>query len=140
MTPPIFVDTSYVFALFNERDQWHDTAMRLQKQLSNERHRLITTEFVLVEVGDGMSAVTLRERSASIISGLLTSELVDVVAASTDLLNRSLDLFSSRKDKSWGLTDCSSFVVMREHGVTNALTMDDHFRQAGFNILMHHPA
>jgi predicted nucleic acid-binding protein len=51
-------------------------------------------------------------------------------------LQRGFDLFSKRPDKEWSLTDCISFVVMQEHGVTDALTTDRHFAQAGFTMLL----
>jgi len=132
----IFLDTSYVYALLNTRDQWHEVALELQFLLAKENQKLLTTEFVLMEIGDGMSRVRLRERAALIIRGLRQSELVNVIPASTELLERSLMLYESRPDKSWGLTDSSSFIVMKDLGITDALTADDHFRQAGFNALM----
>lgn len=58
------------------------------------------------------------------------------LSPSGDLYAQAFKLFSERTDKEWGLVDCVSFVVMRERGITDALTSDDHFRQAGFNALM----
>jgi len=54
----------------------------------------------------------------------------------TSLLNRALDLYGSRSDKEWGLTDCVSFVVMEEQGISLALSTDVHFKQAGFKPLL----
>ena len=45
-------------------------------------------------------------------------------------------MHKERSDKSWSLTDCISFVVMGEHGITDALTGDRHFEQAGFRALL----
>jgi predicted nucleic acid-binding protein len=45
-------------------------------------------------------------------------------------------LYRSRLDKEWGLTDCISFIVMEQRGITKALTTDLHFQQAGFAVLM----
>jgi predicted nucleic acid-binding protein len=56
--------------------------------------------------------------------------------ASTTLLAQSLRLFSQRPDKEWGLTDCSSFVIMQQKGLYAALTADHHFEQAGFLPLL----
>lgn len=56
---------------------------------------------------------------------------------SFDLIERAFALYRARPDKEWGLTDCVSFVVMNDGGLTEALTSDEHFRQAGFNALLH---
>jgi len=59
-----------------------------------------------------------------------------VVPLSEALFRQSFDLYRQRLDKEWGLTDCISFVVMQERGITEALTADHHFRQAGFLALL----
>jgi predicted nucleic acid-binding protein len=59
-----------------------------------------------------------------------------VVPPSTELFEAGIDLYSRRPDKEWSLTDCISFVVMQERGITEALTGDYHFVQAGFSILL----
>jgi predicted nucleic acid-binding protein len=61
---------------------------------------------------------------------------VTFVPATDDLFRKGFDLFSSRSDKSWTLTDCISFIVMEEAGLTEALTGDRHFVQAGFEALL----
>jgi hypothetical protein len=40
----------------------------------------------------------------------------------------------ARPDKEWSLTDCISFVAMNERNITDALTSDHHFEQAGFEF------
>jgi len=55
---------------------------------------------------------------------------------STELLDRALYFYDSRQDKTWGLTDCISFIVVRDQKLTAALTGDQHFQQAGFRALM----
>jgi len=47
-----------------------------------------------------------------------------------------VELYAERPDKGWSLTDCISFVVMRQQGITQALTGDHHFEQAGFTALL----
>jgi hypothetical protein len=61
---------------------------------------------------------------------------VQIVPASTVLMDDGLDLFAKRPDKGWGLSDCISFVVMRRDGLRDALTADHHFEQAGFRALL----
>jgi hypothetical protein len=59
-----------------------------------------------------------------------------IVSVDTVLLKRGLTLYQERKDKSWGLTDCISFIVMGDQQLTDALTADIHFVQAGFRALL----
>jgi predicted nucleic acid-binding protein len=61
---------------------------------------------------------------------------INVITVDSSLFHKALDFYSSRHDKSWGLTDCISFVVMQEYHLTEALTNDRHFNQVGFNALL----
>ena len=60
----------------------------------------------------------------------------EVVSISAALWNEALELYHQHRDKQWTLTDCASFIVMRERGITEALTGDRHFEQAGFVALL----
>ena len=77
-------------------------------------------------------------------SGAAEVEVFSVPADSTladaaiDDLQRALDLYAHARDKTWGLVDCATFIVMRDRGLTTALTADRHFEQAGFQVLMRH--
>lgn len=139
-TDPLFLDTAYINALVNTRDQWHAPAARWEKRAATERRALVTTEFVLAEIADSLAAVRFRAQAAQVIAVLQASSLVTIVPASAQLFAAALDLYRNRADKAWGLTDCASFVVMGEvmgeRGLTEALTSDDHFRQAGFRALL----
>lgn len=129
----VFADTFYWIALVNRNDASHSKAVDFAQRSSI---RLITTEWVLTEVADGLSAERHRSRIQQLRSLWQTDENLTIVAASHELFERGLDLFSSRPDKDWSLTDCISFVVMQERGLTDALTADHHFEQAGFVPLL----
>lgn len=133
---PIFLDTAYVYALVNTRDEWHHEALSWQKKLEQEQRRIITTELILVEIADGLAAIRFRRQAAQVISALQSSPFVEVVAVPSELLTLALDLYRQRGDKELGLTDCVSFLVMRERGLSESLTVDAHFQQAGFRALL----
>jgi len=133
---PVYLDTAYINALINTRDQWHEAAIRWERKLATDRRRLITTEFVLVEIADGLAAVRFRLHAGQVIAALQASALVEITPASSDLFTAALELYRSRADKDWGLTDCASFIAMRERTLSEALTTDEHFRQAGFRALL----
>ena len=135
-SPKIFLDTAFVYALVNTRDAWHARAVHWQGRLAAENRPLLTTDFVLMEIGDGLAALRFRARAAQILRTLRSSVLVEVVPASARLVEEAFRLYTTREDKDWGMTDCSSFVVMREQGLQDALTIDSHFQQAGFRPLL----
>ena len=128
-----FIDTSFVVALVNERDQYHDEAVRLASRF--DKRLLITTDAVLLEIGNAL-ARNFKQASIQVIEHFLTSEEVEIISLNAQLFGRAFELYRSHLDKSWGLIDCVSFVVMRDFGVTQSLTADRHFEQAGFVALM----
>ena len=135
----LFLDTYYVQALLNPRDSHHTRALALLPQVS-QASEVVVTEAIFVEVGNALSASPrLRQLTAAFIRRCYIEANMAVVAVDTALLSRALALFESHADKEWGLTDCISFVVMRERGVADAVTGDRHFQQAGFRALMMHP-
>lgn len=129
----VFVDTSFIVALVNEKDQHHARASVLSETFDGQP--LLVTDAVLLEVGNAL-ARTFKEQAAEIIGDFLTSDEVEVVNLDAALFQKALELYRTHTDKACGMTDCVSFVVMRERGVMDALTYDNDFHQAGFNPLM----
>jgi predicted nucleic acid-binding protein len=128
-----FADTSYLVALFSPRDQHHAAALKIVKSVSPS---VVITEFVLLEFANALSHVGARTRAMELWRHLRGNESTEIVPASHRLLQRGFDLYCSRPDKEWSLTDCISFVVMEDRGLSDALTADRHFQQAGFNALL----
>jgi len=98
--------------------------------------RLVTTRAVCFEIGNFFGESEYRRRAAELLQKIEEAPDIDVLPVNDDLYQRALRLFGNRTDKKWSLTDCSSFVVMQERGITEVLTSDHHFRQAGFVPLM----
>lgn len=136
MNNAIFVDTAYTYAILSPRDQWHTKAVEWQERIISEKRSLVITEFVLIEIADGLAAINYRQTASQTVHLFYENPLVKIVPTSSDLLHKALSLYEQRADKNWGLTDCASFVVMTENNITEALTTDDHFRQAGFKALL----
>ena len=131
-----FIDTVFVHVLVNSRDQWHPQALGWQQRLSPRHPRYVTTEYVLLEIADGLAAVRYRLQAVRSVRAFLANPNVDIVPASAELLSAALALYENRPDKEWSLTDCASFFVMGQRNLTDALAGDDHFRQAGFRALL----
>ncbi len=129
----VFADTFYFLALLNARDTAHPKAVAASR---TPGLLLLTTEFVLVELADALCRPGQREEVLALWNVVQTDPAFRLVAASGGLIERGARLCRERPDKEWPLTDCISFVVMQDHGVTEALTADHHFEQAGFQALL----
>ncbi|VEN74850.1 conserved hypothetical protein [Candidatus Desulfarcum epimagneticum] len=133
MIKPVFLDTSYLLALLNSHDEFHQQALTLADEIHG---KLITTEAVLTEIGNALAKIQWRELAVDTLNDLQNDEDVEVLSVSPELFSTALNLYSLRMDKEWGLTDCISIAVMKERKMTDVLTTDHHFEQAGFKALL----
>src|SRR4051812_46894142 len=114
---PVFADTFYFLALLNPTDEMHARAVELTTALNS----LLTTDWVLTELADGMCRPPDRAVAVQFIEALRRDGEVAVVGCTAEWLQRGWDLYRDRPDKSWSLTDCISFEVMRERRISDAL-------------------
>ncbi len=129
----VFADTVWFEALLNRRDQYHHQAVAMSRGVTAH---IVTTEFILLELGAAFSDPSDRADFTLVDEMVRRHPDVTLVSLSSDLLQQGTELFAARPDKAWSLTDCISFVVMSEHEITDALTADQHFVQAGFRALL----
>ncbi|MBM3883395.1 MAG: type II toxin-antitoxin system VapC family toxin [Verrucomicrobia bacterium] len=134
--PHVFLDTAYAVALASRTDEHHTKALTLAQHIAAHRVRLVTTRAVCLEVGDALARLRFRPTAIRFLESLQGAPTVEIVPASETLCAEAFDLYRQRPDKEWGLTDCMAFVVMTQHGLTEALTTDEHFEQAGFKALL----
>jgi uncharacterized protein len=130
----LFLDTVFIQSLLNPQDQYHQSAKNLILLVRNASEVWIT-EAILLEVGNALSAKN-RKAASEFIRQCYQTPNMRVVTVDTSLLKRALELYSNRQDKTWGLIDCISFVVMSEQSLNDAVTADIHFVQAGFRALL----
>lgn len=128
----VFADAFYFVARLNRRDQHHERVLKFSRDF---RARILTSDWVLMEVADALAKSACRDRVRDFILHLRGTTACEIVPASRELLDRALELYHQHADKEWTLTDCVSFVIMRERNVTKALTGDQHFEQAGYAAL-----
>jgi len=136
MSTAVFADSVYWIALINPADQWFAASQNLSPSLENRQ--IITTGEVLIETlnfyaEDGSQK---RDGASYLIRSILLDIRVEVVSANQDGFFDGLNLYESRNDKGYSLTDCISMNLMRERGISDVLTRDDHFTQEGFNTLL----
>lgn len=129
----VFGDAFYYFALVNVRDAAHSRAVALGSRCST---RIVTSAWVIQELADGWASPRARAGFLRFWTALESDIYTEIVGPSEELWERGRTLYRSRADQSWSLTDCISFEIMRDRGITDALTADRHFQQAGFNAVL----
>ena len=130
----VFIDTAFVQAVLNRRDQYHNKATALLNRVRDASEVWIT-EAVLIEIGNALASMN-RKAAVEFIRSCYVTPNMRVAEVDADLFKRGLDFYSNRPDKEWGLTDCISILVMQDHGITEAFTSDEHFKQAGLRALL----
>ena len=135
-TRTVFFDTSFVLALENKDDPHHERAKLLDKELLNQHATLLLHWGILLEIADGYARISRRARGLQLIAQVESEDGYQISPLNDFLVREGLNLYRSRTDKDWGLTDCISFVLMKQNGVMEAATADIHFKQAGFKALL----
>lgn len=132
----IFADTFYWAALLNPKDQWHGKAKEAQRKLG--RVRLVTTETVLIELLNFFSEYgsEMRQTIVDTARDILVNLDIEYISHSPEIFLDALDFYETRIDKGYSLTDCVSVLTMKNLGVREILTHDNHFGQEGFTILL----
>ena len=132
----LFLDSSFIIALSSDDDELHERALNVAEDLNKSGHAIVTTNAVLLEVGNAMSRKKYRRAATKLLEAIESDARIEIIPVTETLFRDALDLFKARNDKEWGLTDCASFVVMKDLGLSQALTADKHFKQAGFEPVL----
>jgi len=128
----VFMDTFAFIAWSNPRDAAYS---QVSEYMESFVGRIIMTEWVLMELADARSKSTVRQELVQFIRRIRTAPFIEIIPFDRPVYDRGFDLFAARPDKDWSLTDCISFAVMTQRGLTEALTADHHFEQAGFRAI-----
>jgi len=136
METEVFLDTAYAIALASATDRHHQQALAFAEQLETAGTRLVTTRAVLLEIGNALSKQRYRRAAIQLLDALEADPTVVILPLSETIYAQALRLYRERPDKDWGLIDCVSFTIMQERSITEALTTDEHFLQAGFRALL----
>ncbi len=132
----VFADTGFWIASVWPQDPYAKAAKDAEKKLG--KAQTVTTDEVLSETlnffcekGDH-----LRKVASASVSIILKNPNVKVLPQTRPGFLRALDFYKARPDKGYSLVDCISMGAMREEGIQEVLTTDDHFAQEGFTVLM----
>jgi len=129
----MLIDTGYFLALLRPRDALF---ARAQAWAQVARGPFLVTEYVLWETANALSLPADRPKFHALLSRLRSDPAIEMTTACPPLWEAGIRFHAERADKEWSLTDCISFQVMSERGITQALAADHHFEQAGFEALL----
>jgi predicted nucleic acid-binding protein len=129
----VFADTFYYLALLNPGGDDHEAAVSYTAQFSG---RIVTTAWVITELANALARARNRALFLELLRDLQNDPRVTIFPPEPARFQRGIDLYAQRPDKDWSLTDCISFVVMEQEGLSDALTGDHHFEQAGFTPVL----
>jgi uncharacterized protein len=132
----IFIDTSGWIAILNRDDQHHKLSLELFSKLKAGKANIVTTDWILAETGNGLARTAARESFVKFANSVTQSTKSRLIWIQEEILEEALLLYAKVDDKQWGIVDCASIVVMRHEGITDVITADRHFQQAGFHCLM----
>lgn len=131
----VFADTFYWVALAHPKDHWHERAKTLSKSLGSVQ--IVTTGEVLVEFLTQLGGhdVSLRAKAVALTRSVRADPHITVIPQTRTTFDAGLALYEARLDKTYSLTDCISMQTMRDAGINEVLTYDEHFVQEGFRAL-----
>lgn len=134
----LLVDTAGWGHLADPKQTYHSPAVAIYRRARQQGRKFVTTNYVMTELVALLTTPLRlpRTRTIEFIERLKASPHVEIVHVDATHDARAWQLLTQRADKSWSLVDCASFVLMRQRGITEALTTDHHFEQAGFVCLL----
>jgi len=132
----VFLDTNGWLGLLNTADSLHVSARQLWQDLIQQGIPIVLTDWIVAETGNGLARTAGRKGFEQAVRLLRESSTAEILRVSDSMCRRALELYGERPDKTWGLVDCASFIVMRDEGLNEAFTNDRHFRQAGYRTLL----
>ncbi len=135
----VFVDASGWVAAWNRRDQYHGNARSLLDECLERQAELITTNWTAYEALSILKSRTGSDLAADLWSTISDKQAVTLLEITPRIERQALDLFFEYQDKTWGVVDCASLVVMEAAGSRQVVAFDRHFveasRQRGFEVL-----
>ena len=134
----LFVDTSGWANLIDVSQPFHSLSVKTYQNMRSQKHKIITTSYIITELIALLSSPLRipRPKAIAFIQSLKTSPYIEVIHISKEIDTKAWELLMQRQDKEWSLVDCSSFIVMQKCKITESLTSDHHFEQAGFICLL----
>jgi predicted nucleic acid-binding protein len=130
------VDTSGWYALIDRNDAGHAQSRVAVDRLLAKGRILVTTDYIVDESATLTKARAGPHAAGRLLDLLRSSRLLEWEWIGAERFDRAEALFRKHRDQGFSFTDCTSFALMRELRLTEALTADAHFTTAGFRALL----
>jgi hypothetical protein len=117
-----FADTSFWMALARRRDQYNRHAVAWNQFVIGTKSVIVTTEAVLWEWLNAFSGATTRGVAVEGYRRAHADARIEVVPFEPELIDAAVQLYRTRADKDWSLTDCLSFAVIIIQSARPAVT------------------
>ncbi len=134
MNRAVFIDTGAWFAGIAKNDQFHDRAMMHRNKLLKENVRFITTNLVINESTMLLERKVSKKEAIKFLKAIIKDPLIEIVHIDEDTEHEGYVLYQKYRDQDFSITDCISFVVMKQYQITRSFTFDRHFTAMSFDI------
>ncbi|MEH2271706.1 MAG: VapC toxin family PIN domain ribonuclease [Nostoc sp.] len=138
MTNKVFIDTSGWANLFIATESYHEQAKQWFQHKRQQNQAMVTTNYVVIELVALMNSPLRvpRPQLFKYVEAVRTAPYINLIYIEQTIDSAAWELLKTREDKAWSLVDSTSFIVMQQLGIKEALTTDRHFEQAGFLRLL----
>jgi predicted nucleic acid-binding protein len=136
MARETFIDSSGFFALLCADDASHQAAQAWLDELRASSGSAVTTDYILDETATLLKARGGGHRLAQFFQFVTNSNAIRIEWMHSARFTKATEFLLRHADHGYSFTDCVSFVVMRELRLTESLTTDKHFPEAGFRALL----
>jgi uncharacterized protein len=139
MSEPVFVDASAWIAIVNRKDRNRREAVRIFQRLLRSSTGLVTSNWTAYEALTIVKSRLGFSQAERFWERMKSRAVVELVAVDEHIEREALELFWRYRDKTWGVVDCTSLVVMDAVGCRHVFAFDTHFteasRQFGFTVV-----
>jgi len=130
----LFADTSFLVALYNEKDRNHRQAKHFISELDNQS-LFIISDYIFDEVLTVLLVRIGKFLSTQAGEKILADDRIQILQTDENIFQKAWLIYRMFEDKKWGFTDCTSYVFMKNLSIDAGVSFDEHFRQFGFKTL-----
>jgi hypothetical protein len=131
----VWIDTSFLYALFVADDQNHSVAQNIWKTCTKKHITGVTSNLIVSELGTLLVYRFDAGIAISRIGMVLDSQIITKIYIDASMESSALAWWKKFSDQSFSFPDCISFELMRRTGIRQALSFDCDFAIAGFEMV-----